>query len=365
MKNGPAAPRACRCIPREAVILASIVEKETALPEERRHIAAVFINRLKAGMKLQTDPTIIYGLTKGYPLGRGIRQSELEGATPYNTYVIAGLPPGPICNPGKDSIAAVLNPEASDDLYFVATGQGGHVFAATISEQARNVAAYRAFERQRQAPEQTPDSKQVEASTRVENPPVAAPEAVTPKLPPVRDKVRDKVRTRRPPQVTGAVARALGFAPSESTMTFASMTGFAESAGSHDGLRWRWEAKSVNGRSLDMRLRTPPGYDGLEPPARGLAGERFLRGAFQISLTVEPQETARGLTVDAVGAGQRGQDRARGRRRDRPGAGAGGRIAGAQGRDRADEAAVPMDPVARAIATPPSWKAWPRPSTGW
>ncbi|HJT43239.1 MAG TPA: YicC/YloC family endoribonuclease, partial [Rhizomicrobium sp.] len=83
-------------------------------------------------------------------------------------------------------------------------------------------------------------------------------------------------------------------------MTFASMTGFAESAGSHDGLRWRWEAKSVNGRSLDMRLRAPPGYDGLEAPARRLAGERFLRGAFQISLTIEPQESARGLTVDAA-----------------------------------------------------------------
>jgi UPF0755 protein len=136
---------------REAIILASIVEKETSLPEERRHIAAVFVNRLKIGMRLQTDPTIIYGLTRGYPLGRGIRQSELERATPYNTYVIAGLPPGPICNPGKDSIAAVLDPQASDDLFFVATGRGGHVFASSISEQARNVAAYRAFERQNRA----------------------------------------------------------------------------------------------------------------------------------------------------------------------------------------------------------------------
>ena len=136
--------------PREAVILASIVEKETSLPQERRHIAAVFLNRLRIGMRLQTDPTVIYGLTRGYPLGRGIRQSELDGATPYNTYVIAGLPPGPICNPGKDSIAAVLNPEKSDDLYFVATGHGGHVFAATIAQQARNVAAYRAVERQQQ-----------------------------------------------------------------------------------------------------------------------------------------------------------------------------------------------------------------------
>jgi hypothetical protein len=102
--------------PREAIILASIVEKETALPQERRHVASVFLNRLKIGMRLQTDPTVIYGLTRGYPLGRGIRQSELDGATPYNTYVIAGLPPGPICNPGKDSIAAVLNPEPSDVL---------------------------------------------------------------------------------------------------------------------------------------------------------------------------------------------------------------------------------------------------------
>jgi len=136
---------------REAVILASIVEKETALPEERRHIASIFVNRLKIGMRLQTDPTVIYGLTRGYPLGRGIRQSELDRATPYNTYVITGLPPGPICNPGKDALAAVLNPEQSDDLFFVATGRGGHVFAATISQQARNVAAYRAFERKASA----------------------------------------------------------------------------------------------------------------------------------------------------------------------------------------------------------------------
>jgi len=133
--------------PREAVILASIVEKETALPEERRHIASVFVNRLKDGMKLQSDPTIIYGITRGYPLGRGIRQSEIAAPTPYNTYVIAGLPPSPIANPGKDSIAAVLNPEQSGDLYFVANGKGGHVFAASVAEHDRNVVAWRAQER--------------------------------------------------------------------------------------------------------------------------------------------------------------------------------------------------------------------------
>jgi UPF0755 protein len=132
----------------QALTLASIVEKETAIPEERRHIAAVFVNRLKIGMKLESDPTIIYGLTKGYPLGRGIRESELKRATPYNTYVIAGLPPTPICNPGKDSIAAVLNPETSNDLYFVANGSGGHVFSSTIAEHEKNVAKWRQVEHQ-------------------------------------------------------------------------------------------------------------------------------------------------------------------------------------------------------------------------
>jgi UPF0755 protein len=160
---------------KEAVILASIVEKETALPEERRHIASVFLNRLRIGMALQTDPTIIYGLTKGYPLGHGIRQSELQSATPYNTYRIVGLPPGPICNPGKDAIAAVLDPEKSDDLYFVANGKGGHVFSATIADHARNVAALRNMERQA--------NHDVQDSGRVSAPEIAVPDASLPALP--------------------------------------------------------------------------------------------------------------------------------------------------------------------------------------
>lgn len=134
----------------EAVILASIVEKETALPQERRHIAGLFLNRLTKGMQLQSDPTIIYGLTKGYPLGHGIRESELQSRTPYNTYVITGLPPTPIANPGKDSIAAVLNPDKTDDLYFVANGTGGHSFSATMAEHEKNVAVLRALERRSQ-----------------------------------------------------------------------------------------------------------------------------------------------------------------------------------------------------------------------
>ena len=133
----------------QAIILASIVEKETAIASERRHIAAVFINRLKRGMKLQSDPTIIYGLTRGYPLGRAIPQSEIDAPTPFNTYVIPALPPSPICNPGKDSILAVLNPIASDDLYFVADGHGGHVFAPTNAEHEKNVARWRKIRSER------------------------------------------------------------------------------------------------------------------------------------------------------------------------------------------------------------------------
>jgi UPF0755 protein len=134
--------------PEDAVILASIVEKETALADERPRIAGLFVNRLKKGMRLESDPTIIYGLTRGRPLGHGIRVSELQSATPYNTYIIPGLPPTPIANPGKDSLAAALQPANTQELYFVADGAGGHVFASTFEEHQKNVQRWRQIEAQ-------------------------------------------------------------------------------------------------------------------------------------------------------------------------------------------------------------------------
>jgi len=129
--------------PLQAVTLASIVEKETGVKEERGRVASVFINRLRLGMKLQTDPTVVYGIEKNGPLGRALTLNDLQTPTPYNTYVIDGLPPGPIANPGRASLEATLNPPDTNDLYFVATGSGGHNFAATLEAHNRNVQAYR------------------------------------------------------------------------------------------------------------------------------------------------------------------------------------------------------------------------------
>ena len=133
--------------PEEALIMASIVEKETGVAAERSLVASVFLNRLAQGIRLQTDPTVIYGVTKGQGvLGRGLRQSELRRETPWNTYVIAGLPATPIAHPGRLSIEAALNPDTSDFVFFVADGTGGHAFAVTLEEHNKNVAKWRAIE---------------------------------------------------------------------------------------------------------------------------------------------------------------------------------------------------------------------------
>ena len=136
----------------EALILASIIEKETGVPEERQEVAGVFVNRLREGMRLQTDPTVIYGVTRGRGvLGRGLRRSELDRETPWNTYVIDGLPPTPIANPGEASILAAVDPGDTQNLYFVADGTGGHAFAATLAEHNANVARWRAIEAEQEA----------------------------------------------------------------------------------------------------------------------------------------------------------------------------------------------------------------------
>lgn len=137
--------------PGDALVLASIVEKETGVAAERARVAGVFINRLKRGMKLQSDPTVAYGLAQTGEMEGALTLANLAQPTPFNTYVIPALPPSPICHPGRAALAAVLHPEATDALYFVADGTGGHAFAATLEEHNRNVARWRQIERQNRA----------------------------------------------------------------------------------------------------------------------------------------------------------------------------------------------------------------------
>ncbi len=136
--------------PEDLLKLASIIEKETGVPEERRQVSSVFVNRLNRGMRLQTDPTVIYGVTGGKGiLGRGLRQSELRRATPWNTYVIEGLPETPIANPGLASLEAAANPDTTSYVFFVADGTGGHAFAETLDQHNANVARWRKIEAER------------------------------------------------------------------------------------------------------------------------------------------------------------------------------------------------------------------------
>jgi UPF0755 protein len=159
--------------PQELVILASIVEKETGRADERPRVAGVFVNRLNRRMKLQSDPTIVYGIVGGKgTLGRGILRTEITAPTPYNTYVIDGLPPGPIANPGRAAMEAVANPSRTRDIYFVADGTGGHAFAETLDQHNRNVGRWRQIEASRREAGRPSAEASVD---RTEPPPVQAP----------------------------------------------------------------------------------------------------------------------------------------------------------------------------------------------
>jgi UPF0755 protein len=162
--------------PEELVTLASIIEKETGRGEERTRVAAVFVNRLKLKMKLQSDPTIIYGLAGGKGnLGHPITESEKRQPTPYNTYVIDGLPPGPICNPGRASLEAAANPARTKELYFVADGSGGHIFSENYDQHQKNVERLRAIERQQRGEAVAPSATAAVAPPAAPDPPAAQP----------------------------------------------------------------------------------------------------------------------------------------------------------------------------------------------
>jgi UPF0755 protein len=152
---------------REALILASMIEKETAIPAERPKVAAVYINRLRRHMRLESDPTVIYGVTGGKgPFTRDLSRADLQSNSPYNTYMVVGLPPGPICNPGRASIVAATNPSRGRLLYFVADGQGGHAFAVNVLEHNRNVERWRQIQRDRQEQQPAPANPAAPAPVR-------------------------------------------------------------------------------------------------------------------------------------------------------------------------------------------------------
>jgi UPF0755 protein len=258
--------------PYELVTLASIVEKETGKAEERPHVASVFVNRLQRRMRLQSDPTIVYGLVGGKgTLGRGITRSELERPTSYNTYTIDGLPPGPIANPGRAALDAVANPTRTQDLYFVADGTGGHVFAETLEQHAKNVQKWRAIER---APKEQAESPDRDVDR-------AAPQVLPPAGPPTGPQRSDRRGAVEVPSAYGALpSRMATFGATEllDSTTFSNAPAARATA---KAAPLEPEAGSgVRGKKGGARSPNPisaftmgPGLDSLGLKIRGVDGE--------------------------------------------------------------------------------------------
>ena len=264
--------------PEQLVILASIVERETSKPEERTRVASVFINRLKQKKRLESDPTIIYGLIGGKgTLGHPITKSEKEQPTPYNTYMIDGLPPGPIGNPGRASIEAAANPARTKEMYFVADGAGGHVFSESYDQHLKNVARLRVIEhgagggcravsrRSRPADCEPPRRGAGTAAPARRQEVATAASAFRRQscdicAPPLRSRPDSGITKLLRRGVSSVPARREGLPP----MALSSMTGFARGHGVCGAYAWSWELKSVNAKGLDLRLRLPPGWDAVE-----------------------------------------------------------------------------------------------------
>ena len=294
--------------PEQLVTLASIVEKETGKPDERTRVAAVFVNRLRQKMKLQSDPTIIYGLVGGKgTLGRPIKRSEIEQPTPYNTYVIDGLPPGPIANPGRASLEAAANPARTKELFFVADGTGGHAFADNYEQHQKNVARLRVIEQQTAQPRAAQPTAPAFAPTQ--------PAAGTPRRAAASGFVnRRRFAFRKPVFLLGSCSKVAAISRKRirNTMALSSMTGFARGHGVAGTYAWAWELKSVNSKGLDLKLRLPPGWEAIEPGVRARARRAVARQRVR-----QPDREPRGRR-GAGGAHQRAGAQRRARRAERP-----------------------------------------------
>jgi UPF0755 protein len=320
--------------PQELVILASIVEKETGRGDERARVAGVFINRLQRRMKLQSDPTIVYGLVGGKgTLGRGITRAEIDRPTPYNTYTIEGLPPGPIANPGRAALEASANPAKTRELFFVADGSGGHAFAENYDQHQRHVARWRSSgAAKRRAPARSigpsrrtharitrrrprPGRRPRGAPSMPRKAPRATPWRTRPGTCPPRRRCRASARiwsrnsrsarrrgraasprpsvTRRSCRPASACRRA-----DAAAMTIKSMTGFARESGSTGPHLWAWEIRTVNGRGLDIRLRVPPGFEQVGEEGRRAVTASLSRGQCQLNLTLAKGAGEAGVRIN-------------------------------------------------------------------